>query len=70
MVISKIIDKLPVELVEIELPVKSSALTHYKEEKIHPSLDKAKRILPWEVDSDGFFICKLRKTGDIIFCSV
>jgi 16S rRNA (cytosine1407-C5)-methyltransferase len=66
MVISKILDKLPVELVEIELPVKSHpALTHYKEEKIHPSLDKAKRILPWEVDSDGFFICKLRKTGDI-----
>jgi len=65
MVISKILDKLPVELVEIELPVKSHAgITNYKEEAINPSLEKARRILPWEADSDGFFICKLRKIGE------
>lgn len=66
MVISKILDKLPVELVDIELPVKNHpGLTHYKEEAINPGLEKARRILPWEADSDGFFICKLRKTGEI-----
>ncbi len=66
MVISKILDKLPVELVEIELPVKSHpGITHYKEEVINPELEKARRILPWEADSDGFFIVKLRKTGEI-----
>ena len=66
MVVSKILDKLPVELVDIELPVKSHpGVTQYKEETINPELTKARRILPWEVDSDGFFIVKLRKTSEI-----
>jgi 16S rRNA (cytosine1407-C5)-methyltransferase len=66
MVISKILSKFPVELVDIELPVKCHpGIINYKEEFIDPRLEKAKRILPWEADSDGFFIVKLKKTGDI-----
>ncbi|MDR3610645.1 MAG: RsmB/NOP family class I SAM-dependent RNA methyltransferase [Ignavibacteriaceae bacterium] len=64
MVISKILSKFPVEVVDIELPVKSHpGITKYKEETINPQLEKARRILPWEADSDGFFIVKLKKTG-------
>jgi 16S rRNA (cytosine1407-C5)-methyltransferase len=66
MVISKILRKFPVEVVDIELPVKShTGITKYKEEVIDPQLEKARRILPWEADSDGFFIVKLRKTGEV-----
>jgi NOL1/NOP2/fmu family ribosome biogenesis protein len=66
MVVSKILRKLPVEIVDIELPVKSHpGITKYKEEEIDPRLEKARRILPWEANSDGFFIVKLRKTGEV-----
>jgi 16S rRNA (cytosine1407-C5)-methyltransferase len=66
MVISKILRKFPVEVADIELPVKSHpGITKYKEEVIDLQLEKARRILPWEADSDGFFIVKLRKTGEI-----
>ena len=63
-VINKVLQKYPVEIEEIELPVKSrEAFTSYNGEIFHPSLSKARRIVPWEVDSDGFFIVKLKKTG-------
>jgi NOL1/NOP2/sun family putative RNA methylase len=66
MVISKILKKFPVEVVDIELPVMSHpGITKYKEEEIDPQLEKARRILPWEADSDGFFVVKLRKTGEV-----
>jgi len=29
------------------------------------NISKGKRILPWQVDSDGFFIIKLKKTDEI-----
>jgi len=64
-VINKILQKYPVELEEIELPINSrEAFTKYNEMVFHPSLSKARRIVPWEADSDGFFIAKLRKTGE------
>ncbi|MHB1686924.1 MAG: NOL1/NOP2/sun family putative RNA methylase [Ignavibacteriaceae bacterium] len=64
-VINKVLQKYPVEIEEINLPVKSrEAFTKYNGETFHPSLSKARRIVPWEVDSDGFFIVKLKKTGE------
>jgi 16S rRNA (cytosine1407-C5)-methyltransferase len=66
MVLSKILSKFPVEVIDIDLPIKSHpGITKYKDEIINPQLEKARRILPWEADSDGFFIVKLRKTGDM-----
>ncbi len=63
-VLNKILEKYPVEVSAISLPVKShSGLTEYKGQKLNPSLKLAKRILPWENDSDGFFIIKLVKTN-------
>ncbi len=63
-VINKVLQKYPVEILDIELSIKSKeGLTIYKDENLNPSISRARRILPWEVDSDGFFIVKLKKTG-------
>lgn len=64
LIIDKIINKYPVEVQDftVHLPTREG-ITSYKNLKLHPSLKKAKRILPWEVNSDGFFIIKLIKTG-------
>ena len=62
-VLNKFLEKYPVEVSEIKLPVKSHpGFTEYKGLNLHPSLSLARRILPWENDSDGFFIIKLIKT--------
>lgn len=62
LVIDKILEKYPVELLEISLPIPSRAgFTEYDGKQLHPELKKAIRILPWEIDSDGFFLVKMRK---------
>jgi len=66
-IIDKVMQKYPVEIEDIVLPVKSiEGFTSYKGKTLNPAISKAKRILPWEVDSDGFFIVKLKKTGKTI----
>ena len=66
-VISKILDKYPVEIQDIELPIHShEALLKFSDMEFHPSISKARRIVPWEVDSDGFFIAKLKKFDETI----
>ena len=67
LIINKVLGKYPVEIVDLELPVKSHpAFNSYDGKKLNSSLSKAKRILPWEINSDGFFIVKLRKTGKTV----
>lgn len=62
LVINKVLEKYPVELVEINLPVKSvEGFTKYKTSKLNPNLSKTRRIIPWEINSEGFFVAKLRK---------
>ncbi len=64
-ILNKVLSKYPVEIVDVELPVKSvPAFTSYNGEKLHPSIEKAHRIIPWEITSEGFFVAKLRKIGD------
>jgi len=64
-IINKALRKYPVELKVISLPVNSiDAFSSFAGEMFHPSIVKARRILPWEVDSDGFFIAKFRKTEE------
>jgi 16S rRNA (cytosine1407-C5)-methyltransferase len=66
LVIEKILRKFPVELIEIELPVKSSkAFINYKGELLNDTISRARRIVPWELGSEGFFVAKLKKTGEI-----
>ncbi len=62
LVLDKILEKYPVELMEINLPIPSrQAFTEYDGKQLNPELKKAIRILPWEIDSDGFFLVKMRK---------
>ena len=61
-VIDKILEKYPVELLDIKLPVPvRPGFTEYEGIKLNPELRKAIRILPWEIDSDGFFLVRMRK---------
>ena len=61
-VIDKILNKYPVEVMDFEISVPSrNGIINYQDQNFNSSLLKAKRILPWEVDSDGFFIIKLKK---------
>jgi 16S rRNA (cytosine1407-C5)-methyltransferase len=67
LILNKVLDKYPVEVMDIQLPVKSHpAFTNYGGVKLNPEISKARRILPWEADTDGFFIIKLKKMGDTI----
>lgn len=66
LVLDKILKKYPVDLIDIELPVSSrEACTKYKDRELNSSIKKARRILPWEIGSEGFFIAKLRKTEEL-----
>lgn len=61
-IIDKVLNKYPVEIVDIDLPVKChEGFTLCNGQILNSSIAKAKRILPWEVNSDGFFIVKLKK---------
>lgn len=62
-VIDKILQKYPVDVVDFEMPVKSiPAFSNYKGLTFDSRVTKGKRILPWEINSEGFFIIKLIKT--------
>lgn len=62
-VLSKVLENYPVELVKIDLPVKSQdSVMKFGDRKFRPEISYARRILPWEINSEGFFISKLRKT--------
>lgn len=63
LIIDKILKKYPVEVIDFEILLPHrTGIINYQNEKFNNALLKAKRILPWEVDSDGFFIIKLKKT--------
>jgi 16S rRNA (cytosine1407-C5)-methyltransferase len=65
MIINKILQQYPVDVVEVNLPIKhQKGLTVYKDEKLDSRLLKAIRIFPWDVDSDGFFLVKMKKTEE------
>ena len=62
LVLNKILKNYPVELLPIELPIKSEdAILDFSGEKLNSQIKNAKRVIPWEVDSEGFFVAKIRK---------
>jgi len=66
-IINKVLQNYPVELEEIELPVKShEGFTSYNGNQFSFELSKTRRIIPWEINSEGFFVAKLRKTDSTI----
>lgn len=65
-VIAKLLERYPVEAIEFEAPVATAdPFDEYGGTPLHKGVRKSKRILPWEIMSEGFFIAKLRKTGSI-----
>jgi len=65
LVLDRILKKYPVVLEDIELPVKSHpGVLNFNDQELHPDIQKARRIIPWEIYSEGFFIAKLRKTDN------
>lgn len=66
LIINHVLNKYPLEVLDISLPVESEeGFTSYKGMQLNPGLKKSRRIIPWEVDSEGFFIVKLRKTAPV-----
>lgn len=64
-VINKVLNKYPVELEEIDLPIPSRpGFDSYDDLIFHPSITKTRRIIPWESNSEGFFVAKLKKYGE------
>ncbi len=63
-VLDKILKKYPVEIEEFDLPLKHvPGFTKFGEFE-NPKLALAKRIIPWDNDSEGFFVAKLRKINE------
>ncbi|VAX24923.1 16S rRNA (cytosine(967)-C(5))-methyltransferase [hydrothermal vent metagenome] len=63
--INRVLKKHPVKLMDIELPVEShSGYTKYGDVDLSPELAKTRRIIPWEINSEGFFIAKLQKVSE------
>ncbi len=64
-IIDKVLKKHPVEVVPFSLPLSAeNGITHYNEYSFNPAIINAKRLIPWEIDSEGFFLIKLKKTGE------
>ena len=65
MVLDTVLRKYPVEIQDITLPFKAAdGIFNYEGNQLNTGLNKAKRIFPWEIGSEGFFIIKLRKNGE------
>jgi 16S rRNA (cytosine1407-C5)-methyltransferase len=65
LIISRILDKYPVDVEGIELPIiHHKGMTEYLGVQLDPRLKNSIRIFPWEVDSDGFFLIKLKKISE------
>ncbi|MBI2420137.1 MAG: RsmB/NOP family class I SAM-dependent RNA methyltransferase [Ignavibacteriales bacterium] len=66
MVLQKIMQKLPVVLEEFTLPVNThKGFTEHGNDFTNEELSKSKRMIPWENNSEGFFVAKLRKTDSM-----
>jgi 16S rRNA (cytosine1407-C5)-methyltransferase len=65
-VIDKLLKKFPIKLLPVTLPVIShNAFTQFQGEQFDESLKHAQRIIPWEVNSEGFFVVKILKEDEI-----
>lgn len=65
LLLDKMIKKYPIRLTDITLPVKShQAYNKIGNLELDESLSKAHRIIPWDINSEGFFVAKLVKYDD------
>lgn len=65
LVVHKLMEDYPIEIMPIELPIEHrEGITKYQGQVLSADISQAIRIFPWEADSDGFFMIKLKKTGE------
>ncbi len=67
-VVNELISRLPMKMVDvlnIEGLVWRHGLTEYGGQQFHPDVEKARRVTPWENDTQGFFVAVLEKTDDL-----
>ncbi|MBS3072753.1 RsmB/NOP family class I SAM-dependent RNA methyltransferase [Candidatus Pacearchaeota archaeon] len=65
-IISYLLENYPVEIQEINLPLKTRpGITKWKEKNYHKDVNKCIRIYPQDNNTEGFFIACLKKTGEI-----
>lgn len=64
LVLDTVLKNYPVELVDFNLPFETvSGITKVDGKILHPDITKSKRIMPWDINSEGFFIAKFVKVG-------
>lgn len=64
-IVDKVIKKHPIEVIPFSLSIPAiDGIIKFDESEFHESIKKSKRLIPWEIDSEGFFIVKLKKTGE------
>jgi len=63
-VINYALKKRHVKVVEAGVPTGKEGIPNYRSHVYHPSIKLARRIYPHVHNMDGFFLCKLRKTGN------
>ena len=62
LVIQHLLNNYNFEIQEISLPLKTRpGLTEWQGKELNKNLEKAHRIYPQDNDTEGFFLCKLRK---------
>lgn len=65
-VISYILDNFPVEIQEVKLPLKiREGIIEWQGKKYNETVVKCARIYPHDNNTEGFFIAKLKKVGEI-----
>jgi 16S rRNA (cytosine1407-C5)-methyltransferase len=65
LIINNLLEKYPIDLEPAELPLKHhKGFTEYHGTKLDQRLANTIRIFPWEADSDGFFLAKIKKTDE------
>ncbi|GAB4286545.1 MAG: hypothetical protein Kow0098_01870 [Ignavibacteriaceae bacterium] len=63
MIIDKVLKKFPVEVCQISLPFHTDpGFSGYGNLSFDQSVKRSLRLLPWEINSEGFYIVKLMKT--------
>jgi len=65
LVIQYLLDNFNIEIVPIKLPLKTrEGITKWNNTKLSNELKKACRIYPQDNNTEGFFLCKIKKLGE------
>lgn len=64
-VIDYLLKKFDIEILPVKLPIKTrEGVTEWKEKKLNPKVKNCARVWPQDNDTDGFFICKIKKLSN------